>query len=356
MLLRARMTDPSGRWAARPCQGEKAMPSSMAAMPSVLQAFWVGTVMRATATIGALVLGPDDRGILDRHRCEVGAKLHPDLPLAVVAVKEFLDRLAQRILLSRHIQVLAGQRGEAVGDRGDRDLGDVVAVEDGGLRVERLAQDVGEWLAAQGQNRWDFCGRTLRARISATRATADNAIFRLFDPVGGAGNQFEIAKESLGGGGAKGGAVDQDKVLGGVVFAARQAGALDADDLDREATRGGDVVVQNVSWDRGKPQRGVIGRRFGEQPCARCGGRSGSTVTLPRSTPWLLAWTLRVAWPAWANVVSLMECSVSIRAAWISASLAGTLCSIEGSKADPDDRAWWPPNWLLNRRGVDRSG
>jgi hypothetical protein len=52
--------------------------------------------------IGATLFRPTHRGILDRHRLEVGAELHAKLPLGSVAAEKLRDRFPKPIRLSIH--------------------------------------------------------------------------------------------------------------------------------------------------------------------------------------------------------------------------------------------------------------
>src|SRR5262245_20497594 len=94
------MIDPSGRWAARQCQGVNDKTSSP---KRCLSGLVCPLARRQNKTPQAQVrrerYRPFDRGILDGHLIEIGAKLGAKLIFGRVVLKERCDEFTQSIVL-----------------------------------------------------------------------------------------------------------------------------------------------------------------------------------------------------------------------------------------------------------------
>ncbi len=209
--------------------------------------------------VGAFVLRPGDRRVLDGHGVGVRAELDAQLPLAAVDAEEVDHRRAKPVRPAREGDGRVLEGGQAGRDGGQGQLGDVGAVTERGLRVERLAQRVGKRLPAQGLEA-DAVNSGGRQGGHGTAQRLGQRLLPGLPGVGRGREQLEALVEALGVRGREGGRVHHDEVLRHVALGAGQAFSRHADDLDGEAARRGDGVVQDVARVGRDPEHDGKGR------------------------------------------------------------------------------------------------
>ena len=138
---RARMTEPSGRWATSAWPGANDIVPSTASCRTGSYVSWGGSTSVATVRYGVTSSGHSTVGVLDRRPLLLHGQLHLHVVPRLVGAEKLPRGRPQPVLVCR-VEPRPGQRPEGVGGRNDADLGRVLAVPERGLRVIGLGRRV----------------------------------------------------------------------------------------------------------------------------------------------------------------------------------------------------------------------
>nr|GEU28585.1 hypothetical protein [Tanacetum cinerariifolium] len=216
---------------------------------------------------------PGDGRVFHGHCVEVGAQLRAQGAFGAVPGEVGADGVAQAGVLDV-LERQSGQAAHAVGRRVQRQLGDVVAVTDGRLRMVRLAQRVMVVARQAVQRGAGRAAQRFHELLGAVRGAGHQALER----VGRVCVRLQQGQHALVlGNGAEGQRreIHHQEILVVAFDGGRQPLAIDADDFQCKPARGGNGVGMDVAGRRRQPRHHRVRARLREHALTQFGGQVG---------------------------------------------------------------------------------
>ncbi len=219
--------------------------------------------------VGALVFGPFLIGVFDRHGVEVGAELDGDDELGRVFAKESDGGGAQAVVvLGLELFVEQGFKRGGVG--GDTELGDVVAVADGGLGVVGLGERMQERVAEEVESG----ARVAEYSVRGMGEAGDNALDGLRDIGGAVFQRRDLREEGFDADRIEDFAGVEHEVLGVLPGVTGEHVALDIEHFERKSAGAGDAaVVVKIARVLSQARNDRVAARRGEEALAKMAGQ-----------------------------------------------------------------------------------